>query len=194
MKKLFTFSLSVLTGVTCYAVEFEKDVLPIFNSNCAKCHMDGNNKGGVALDLDKIEREIGSGKAIIPGEVDKGDLIELVSLPEDDGDRMPPKGRPLNDRELATLKEWIAAGAPLTGPGTPTVAKTDEPEPTMAKRPEPIAGSWTNQEGKAIQATLLRVEGDKAVLQLANGKLYHYPIGNLSVDSQAIVKSFAAGS
>jgi len=35
------------------------------------------------------------------------------------------------------------------------------------------------------------VEGDKAVLKLANGKIYKYPISNLDAESQRKVREFA---
>ena len=50
------------------AVEYEADIFPIFQSKCSKCHMDGSSKGGIALDLDKVIKEVGAGKAIVPGD------------------------------------------------------------------------------------------------------------------------------
>ncbi|MAS91995.1 MAG: hypothetical protein CMO55_02270 [Verrucomicrobiales bacterium] len=172
------------------AVEFESEVLPIFQAKCAKCHMEGSSKGGVALDLDEIGKEIGSSKAIVPGDPEKSELIEVVTLPEDDGDHMPPpgKGRPLTEKEIGTIKEWIQAGAAIGGE-TPAMEKP-EPDQGLSKRPDPIDGNWTNKEGKAIKATLVRVDGENAILRM-NGKDYPYPIGNLSSESQAIVRKFA---
>lgn len=172
------------------AVEFESEVLPIFQAKCAKCHMEGSSKGGVALDLDEIGKEIGSSKAIVPGDPEKSELIEVVTLPEDDGDHMPPpgKGRPLTEKEIGTIKEWIQAGAAIGGE-TPAMKKP-EPEQGLSKRPDPIDGNWTNKEGKAIKATLVRVDGENAILRM-NGKDYPYPIGSLSSESQAIVRKFA---
>lgn len=193
-QSFLTFTLIYLLAGNLSAVEFEKDVLPIFQSKCSRCHMDGSSKGGVSLDLDKIDRDIGSGKAIVPGDVEKSDLFEVVSLPQEDGDAMPPegKGRSLSDRELATLKEWIEGGAPLEGEAKEMEVAEEEPE--MPKKPEPISGSWTNRDGVVIEATLMRVEGDKAVLQMANGRVYNYPIANLSDESQAKIKEFQAAS
>lgn len=187
---LLLVAIAAMTVPVIEAVEFESDVLPIFQSKCAKCHMEGSSKGGVALDADKIEKEIGSSKAIVPGDAEKSDLVELVSLPEDDDDRMPPagKGRPLSEKEIGTLKEWIQAGATVGGE-EPAMEKP-EPGQGLTKRPDPIDGNWTNKEGKTIKATLVRVDGNNAVLRM-NGKDFPYPIGNLSTESQAIVRKFA---
>ncbi|MEM1440693.1 MAG: c-type cytochrome domain-containing protein [Verrucomicrobiota bacterium] len=171
------------------AIDYEKDIFPIFERKCANCHVDGSSKGGVGLDLDKVGREIGEGRAIVPGNPDESDLFEVVTLPEDDNDIMPPqgKGRPLTDGEVAKLKEWIEAGA---------IVGNEEPEMTEAapaerpQRPSPIEGSWTNTNGKTIQATLIRVEGDNAILRMGT-RDYPYPIANLDATAQATIMQFA---
>ncbi|HAT19528.1 MAG TPA: hypothetical protein DCS85_05165, partial [Verrucomicrobiales bacterium] len=57
-----------------------------------------------------------------------------------------------------------------------------------------LAGVWTNKSGKKIEATLLEVKGDKAVLRMANGKTYSYPIASLDAESQKRVREFAAAT
>ncbi len=52
------------------------------------------------------------------------------------------------------------------------------PEPTQPRE-------WINTEGKSITATLIRVEGDVALLKMANGQVYRYPVANLSEESKA---------
>jgi hypothetical protein len=192
MKPSALVSLACLAFVAVApAVEFEKDVFPLLEGRCGRCHMGGEAKGGLAMDKDKIGREIGKGKAIVPGESSKSDLVKLISLPEGDGDRMPPKGAPLGEREIQVIKEWIDAGAALEGEG----AMVAEKEPAAAPKeaaPQPVHGEWTNAQGKTITATLLRVEGDKAMLRLENGQIYPYPIAQLAPESQAKVKEFAA--
>jgi len=80
---------------------------------------------------------------------------------------MPPegKGRPMSTGEIAKLKEWIESGAAI-GDGAPAMEEGDKPVEGLAKRPDPIAGDWTNTSGKTIKATLVRVEGDKAILRM----------------------------
>lgn len=183
------FLLLALLSVQAAALDYEQDILPMLESKCSNCHLDGSSKGGVAFDLDKVGRDIGAGKTIVPGEPDSSDLIERVTLPEDDGDVMPPegKGRPLSDGDVEKLKEWIAAGA---------VVGDEEPEMTEAEtesrpaRPEPIVGSWTNTSGKTIDATLIRVDGSNAILRMGT-KDYPYPIANLDETAKATIKAFA---
>lgn len=175
------------------AVDYEADILPIFSSKCGNCHLDGSSKGGLALDLDKVARDIGEGKSIVPGDSGKSDLVHLVSLPDDDGDKMPPegKGRPMTEAEITKLKEWIDAGAAV-GNSTETMDEEKPEEPSgLSARPEPIEGDWTNTSGKTIRATLVRVDGANAILRM-NGKDFTYPLGNLDATSRAKVEEFAA--
>lgn len=169
--------LSVALG---YGADFKKDVLPILESSCAKCHMGGNSKGGLSLEPDRIASAVGGSG----GE----DLIRRISMSDGGEDVMPPKSKGLASRDVRLIKEWIEAGAPLEGEGM--VAKA----PEAAKAPQPLHGEWTNSQGTTITATLIRVEGDKALLKLANGTTYPYPIGQLSPESQAKVKAFATAA
>ncbi|MEO0416303.1 MAG: DUF1549 domain-containing protein, partial [Verrucomicrobiota bacterium] len=58
------------------------------------------------------------------GKPDESLLIELVALPADDDDIMPPKGRTLHDHEIQTLRNWIAQGAEF--PNDITLVARDE--------------------------------------------------------------------
>jgi hypothetical protein len=174
-----------LSGSSLLAVDFKKDVLPIFESSCAKCHMGGNAKGGLALDADKIMEAIGEAGSIVPAKAESSDLIRRITMKDGGEDVMPPKSKGLGNSDVRAIKEWIDAGAPLEGEGM-VAGKAPAP-----KAPQPLRGEWTNVAGKTITATLLRVEGDKALLQMPNGATYPYPIGQLSAESQAKVKAFA---
>lgn len=174
--------LSLALSHSAAAVDFEKDVWPILKSNCIECHSDKKQKGDLNLEPHKIKEHIGAGLQIVPGRPTGGLLIKVVES-EDPDNRMPPKGSPLDEKEVQTLKTWISQGAEL-GSLDPD-AKPDESEPGA---PEPAMQVWTNKDGKQIKAALLKVEGDKAVLRMENGKIYNYPIANLSEESQAKVK------
>ncbi|HYF33798.1 MAG TPA: hypothetical protein VD994_00800, partial [Prosthecobacter sp.] len=47
---------------------------------------------------------------------------------------------------------------------------------------------WTNQQGRAIQAALVRVDGENVVLRLANGTESTVPLANLSQADQAYAR------
>ena len=50
---------------------------------------------------------------IIAGNPDESYLFELISLDADDGDLMPPKGKPLSESQILWVGGWIREGAAL---------------------------------------------------------------------------------
>lgn len=88
-------------------------VAPIFERRCVSCHKDGKSKG--KLRMDTFEMLVKGGKegpAIEPGSADKSNVIVRIELPEDDGDRMPPDGKPgLNEAEVMVVRWWLDSGA-----------------------------------------------------------------------------------
>ncbi len=106
------------------AVNFEKDLLPVLEKKCLGCHKaphmeDGKLKKPKAdLRLDAawaMLKGAESGPALVPGNLAKSYMYEVVTLPKDDDMFMPPKGDPLTADELKLLKEWIEGGADFGG-------------------------------------------------------------------------------
>jgi cytochrome c553 len=94
---------------------FQKDVLPILKSHCVKCHGPDKQKSGLRLDSRASMLTGGDfGAAIVPGDVAKSLLIEVITT--DDVDvQMPPKGKRLSSKQVAILTNWIANGAVWPG-------------------------------------------------------------------------------
>lgn len=101
-------SLIFLCSVSSSAVDFAKDVEPIFRKHCHKCHGPEKQKANFRLDLRATALK---GTAIVPGDPMKSQLLKYVTLPKGDEHRMPPKGDSLSALEVATLKKWISEGA-----------------------------------------------------------------------------------
>jgi hypothetical protein len=123
------------------AIDFNRDVKPIFAKHCLSCHGPDKQKHGLRLDR-RVDALRGSdnGPVIVAGKSAESLLFQLVS--GHDKDRpMPPKG-PLSADELAILKAWIDRGAkwpddgsaatnpadwwsfkPLRRPGVPDIQK-----------------------------------------------------------------------
>ncbi len=106
------------------AVNFEKDLLPVLQKKCLDCHsaptvVDGkkkNPKGGLRLDAAWAMLKGGeTGPALVPKDLAKSYMHEVVNLPKDDDMFMPPKGDPMTTAEIALLKEWIEGGADFGG-------------------------------------------------------------------------------
>lgn len=98
------------------AIDFNRDIRPIFSENCYACHGPDKNKRKAGLRLDRPEdatTKLESGDfAIVPGDVEKSKLLKLVAT-DDEDDRMPPKktGKRLSEEQIELLREWIAHGA-----------------------------------------------------------------------------------
>jgi cytochrome c553 len=95
------------------AVRFEKEVLPILTQRCGSCHGRSEPEAGLSFtDLAAATKELESGtRAIVPGKPDESELIRRVSSTDPD-ERMPSKGAPLSAEQIASLRQWIAEGAP----------------------------------------------------------------------------------
>lgn len=110
-------------------VDFAKQILPIFEAKCLKCHEAEHTdatgrvkkpKGGLVMStaegLRKGGKESGE-KTMIPGKASESTLYTLVILPISDEMVMPPEGKadPLTDAEKELLKKWIDQGADFGG-------------------------------------------------------------------------------
>jgi mono/diheme cytochrome c family protein len=98
------------------SVDYNRDIRPILSKNCFACHGQDDGHRAAKLRLDRRETAIlprKRGAAIVPNKPDKSVLLARVSA-EDEGERMPPmqSGNALTRTQVATLKRWIAEGAP----------------------------------------------------------------------------------
>src|SRR6185436_1168354 len=75
------------------SIDFNRDIRPIFSENCYACHGPDKDKRKAGLRLDRKEEAFkkldSGGFALVPGDVSKSKMIEMVTT-EDEDDRMPP--------------------------------------------------------------------------------------------------------
>lgn len=92
-------------------IEFQKDVLPIFERHCFQCHSDHQPKGNFNLKHRKTALKAGDhGAAIIVGESEKSPLIHYVAHLEEDMEMPPIGNEPLDPDQIAILRAWIDQG------------------------------------------------------------------------------------
>ena len=96
------------------AYDFDKDIKPILESTCVRCHGETRQKSSFRLDTREWLLKGGeeNEKVIVEGHSDQSALIRLVAgLVEDIP--MPPKkeGVTLTARQIGLLRAWIDAGA-----------------------------------------------------------------------------------
>jgi WD40 repeat protein len=95
--------------------DFARDVVPILEANCLKCHNTAKQEGGLLIEShEDLMRGGDSGTSpIIAGQPDESPLIRQVEGRAKP--KMPPK-RDLQPDEIAVLRAWIAAGAKYSAP------------------------------------------------------------------------------
>jgi mono/diheme cytochrome c family protein len=130
---------------------FENEIRPLFAKHCAKCH--GPTKQWAGLRLDSRENLLkggDSGPALVPGDVAKSLLMEVVKR---GGDIEMPPDAPLAPREVAALEQWVARGAawPRGGPsGADLAAKWKSHwafQPVASPQPPVVEeGAWCRTE------------------------------------------------
>lgn len=93
-------------------IDFSRDIQPILESACLRCHGAVKPKGGLRLDSrDAALRGGAAGLAILPGRSAESRLIHAVAR-LDAETQMPPtgKGDPLTSEQVGKLRAWIDQG------------------------------------------------------------------------------------
>ena len=100
-------------AATAKGVTFDKDIKPIFEKSCVKCHGAEKQKGKYRLDTLEASLKAGeSGDAILKGDSAKSPLVQSVARLDPDA-AMPPdgKGDPLTPAQIGVIRAWIDQGA-----------------------------------------------------------------------------------
>jgi hypothetical protein len=97
-------------------VDFQRDVRPILAEHCLACHGVDAATRKSGLRLDERAAAFKGGKsglaAIVPEHPEQSELFQRVSSHEPDTVMPPPRHKkPLDEKQIATLKKWIAEGA-----------------------------------------------------------------------------------
>ena len=94
-------------------VTYAKDIKPVLEKACFKCHGDEKQKAKLRVDsIDAIKKGSENGPVIVVGKSEKSPLVHTVAgLVEDM--QMPPEGKadPLTKEQIGLLRAWIDQGA-----------------------------------------------------------------------------------
>lgn len=114
--------LAVGIGSQAIAADYARDIKPLLQHKCYACHGAVQQKAKLRVDTAKFIKQGGeSGAAIVDSKPDESLFFKVLA---GTGDlKMPPEGdgAPLTAEELAKVKEWIAAGAPVPDDERPQV-------------------------------------------------------------------------
>ena len=108
------------------AVDFTKQIKPLLEQNCLKCHGAEQKKGGLRLHTRADSLAGGDGgTALVPGKAAQSPLYTTTLLPADDDQAMPPqpKEKRLTQAQTDLLKNWIEQGAVWPGDAKLVVVK-----------------------------------------------------------------------
>jgi len=89
-------------------VSFSADVLPVFETQCQRCHGPGRAESGLKMDsYEGVIAGSSNGPVIVPGNADASHLVDLIV-----SGRMPYGSAKLPEDEIQTIINWVDAGAP----------------------------------------------------------------------------------
>ncbi|HEX5245463.1 MAG TPA: DUF1549 domain-containing protein, partial [Tepidisphaeraceae bacterium] len=116
-------------------IHFNHDIRPILSENCLLCHGPDHTGRKADLRLDQAENAFAAhdtGTPIVPGRVDRSEVIKRITSSDPDEHMPPPKsGKKLSAKQIETIRQWIAQGAkyekhwafiPPTRPELPAVS------------------------------------------------------------------------
>lgn len=93
-------------------VSFQRDIAPIFERSCHKCHGEKRGKGGLRMhERSELFPTDIEDWAVIPGKPDESLILERMLLDPSSRKFMPKKGDPLPEEEISLIKRWIEQGA-----------------------------------------------------------------------------------
>ena len=105
---VWLMALCCSTSAADEPVDFGKQIAPIIEQHCVRCHSPGNSKGDVSLaTLDDLK----SNEYVVAGDADGSYLIELVTSQDGEPPAMPKQAKSLSAAEVARLRQWIDQGA-----------------------------------------------------------------------------------
>lgn len=182
---------AVLLGVstTASAVDYARQIAPILNQRCGDCHKEGGKKPKGDFAINRMED---MQKQVKAGEPQKSSLLICITLPEDDEDVMPPKGKgKVTTQEITLIRQWIQEGASFAAGGAPAAPAA---APTAPGAPAAAAGApqkWKNTAGSEIEAIFEGMDGTDFVLLkvVSTGIVHKVPLSSLSPESQTLAKN-----
>src|SRR5436190_8562482 len=93
-----------------HAIDFTKEIKPLFEASCVKCHAKGKDKGGFSLETREAFLKGGeTGPAAQSGNSGESYVVSLVAGTDPD-EVMPKKGTKWTAEQVGLLRAWIDQG------------------------------------------------------------------------------------
>jgi hypothetical protein len=138
------------------AVDFDRDVRPLLEGQCWKCHGASKQRSGLRLDSrDAVLKGGDSGPAAVEGHGSESLLVKLVS--GGDPDRvMPDKGPRLEQGQIDLLRRWIDEGVHWGSAAAASAAKAPVHKYELALKPVALPAAAEGDAGANAIDRLLR--------------------------------------
>lgn len=92
---------------------YDKDIKPLFEKSCFKCHGPEKHKGDLRLDsLEAVLKGGENAPNVVKGDSAKSTLVHSIARLNED-EAMPPEGKgdPLTKEQVGLVRAWIDQGA-----------------------------------------------------------------------------------
>jgi mono/diheme cytochrome c family protein len=89
-------------------VDFARDVAPIFEQHCVRCHSSLTDRGDLSLETAAGLKQM---QLVVPGDPDGSSLLDVITAADGQKPRMPEQGPPVPADQVAMLRRWIQQGA-----------------------------------------------------------------------------------
>jgi uncharacterized membrane protein len=158
------------------AIDFQRDIKPIFQKSCGQCHGANMSMAQLRLDSEAAILKGGvSGPAIAPGKSGASLLVKRV-LGTTDAPRMPMGGAPLPEAQVKLIQTWIdhsdfslaktTRAAANAGTVASVTASSSKKSPLFAEKIRPILAARCYQcHGPETQQNGLRLDSLAAILK-----------------------------
>jgi uncharacterized membrane protein/mono/diheme cytochrome c family protein len=95
------------------AVVYADIIHPIFEERCISCHNPDKKKGDLLMhNFAELMKGGENGKVLVAGKSTESSLYKHITLPLEDDDHMPPKGKKqLTKSQIELIRWWIDEGA-----------------------------------------------------------------------------------
>lgn len=118
-------------GITPAETEyFEKNVRPVLEDHCIKCHGAKKHKASLRLDSrDAVLKGGDGGPAAVAGKPEESEFVK--SIRHEGETKMPEKEAKLPDGQIAALEEWVRMGMPWPEGGEMVAHDNGETSPPL---------------------------------------------------------------
>ena len=163
-------------------VDFEKQIKPILERTCVKCHGPEKTEGGYALHKRELMIQGGdSGEALVPGSAEDSHLFYRITLPHDDPTIMPAEGDPLKEEEIELIRKWIDAEAPWPEQLVLNIPKSMQAPKLTA---EDLGVEITEAEKKAVEQVEQMQALAMRIAQNTNWLRVDFSLGSKEIKAQ----------